>query len=183
MCGVFAPKTFGTRGFRPAAPRPRGARGHPPGLSRTQDWGSGSTPHLGGLRGGGTQRRARASAEQRLGSSSNLEKAAAAASPGSGAPGPDPFSPGDASGQPGPGSTHAHKPGGAPGNDAPGGPGRGAGGPRYSSLPPTPDPTPRAPPHYYIVTIFQAARIVILTLGRGPRVPTFEAGGAGGGGL
>lgn len=58
MCGVFAPKTFGTRGFRPAAPRPRGARGHPPGLSRTQDWGSGSTPHLGGLRGGGTQRRA-----------------------------------------------------------------------------------------------------------------------------
>lgn len=91
MCGVFAPKTFGTRGFRPAAPRPRGARGHPPGLSRTQDWGSGSTPHLGGLRGGGTQRRARASAEQRLGSSSNLEKAAAAASPGSGAPGPGPL--------------------------------------------------------------------------------------------
>lgn len=34
---------------------------------------------------------ARASAEQRLGSSSQLAKAAAAASPGSGAPGPDPL--------------------------------------------------------------------------------------------
>lgn len=178
MCGVFAPKTFGTRGFRPAAPRPRGARGHPPGLSRTQDWGSGSTPHLGGLRGGGTQRRARASAEQRLGSSSNLEKAAAAASPGSGAPGPDPLVL-----ETHPGSrvlaprtlTNPEEPLETTHPAARGG------GPRYSSLPPTPDPTPRAPPHYYIVTIFQAARIVILTLGRGPRVPTFEAGGAGGG--
>lgn len=105
---------------------------------------------------------ARASAEQRLGSSSKLEKAAAA-SPGSGAPGPDPLvletHPGSGVSAP----RALANPEEPPGNDEPGGPG----GHRYSKLLPTPDPTPRAPLHYYIVTIFQAARIVIFNAGKG----------------
>lgn len=126
--------------------------------------------------GAGGRSAAQASAEQRLGSSPRLGKAAAgaAASPAPARPSltQRSWTPTREAGSRLHARSRAQQ---GPANDEPGGPE----GHRYFKLLPIPNSPSQAPLRCFV--IFQAARVVILTMGTGPLVPTFEAGGAGDG--
>lgn len=172
MCDACAHKTFGTRGFRPAPPRPRGARGDTPGLTHTQDRAAAGHPFL-GQAAPGVGSAAQASAEQRLGCSPRLGKAAAgaAASP---APAPPPltqrsWTPTREAGS----RLHARsraQQGPATMNPA----ARRVTGIASSSPPNSPS---QAPQRCFV--IFQAARVVILTMGTGLWCPRLKQVGQG----
>lgn len=177
MCGACAHKIFRTRGFRPDPLVPRDARGDPPGLSHSQDRAAVRNPLLGRMAGQGV-----AAPHQHL-----QNKDAGPALDWERPPPPPPpsaparptltqrsWKPTGAAGS----QLHAraHTPIGVPGNDEPGGLSWRVTG--NSKLSPTPNQPSQAPLHCFII-IFLGARVVILTLGRGPHVPMFGAGGAG----
>lgn len=157
----------------PASPRPRGARGAPPGLAASSPGRPVVAPSRAGRRGRGPQRR-----EHLQNKDSGLDRETTPPPPPS-LPPPPPRAPARPTRtrlsrtppeRRSRGSTRAHKPSGAPGHHWARRPGAGGGDIAIqSSLPHQTHPHPEVPPHSCFFIIFQAAGTVIFTLGRGPR--------------
>lgn len=160
-------------GGAPASPRPRGARGAPPGLAASSPGRPVVAPSRAGRRGRGPQRR-----EHLQNKDSGLDRETTPPPPPS-LPPPPPRAPARPTRtrlsrtppeRRSRGSTRAHKPSGAPGHHWARRPGAGGGDIAIqSSLPHQTHPHPEVPPHSCFFIIFQAAGTVIFTLGRGPR--------------